>query len=342
LDPELVTAIPRHQLVELAFRRLAGWPIIGRWRAQVWAHVRFDVEVAGRLAELRPRIVHAFEGAALATFCRAKEIGATTVLDVASAHERIRVVAPQEVGGVNWLERLRAERELADWILVPSDFVASCLVEHGVPRKKMLTLGYGVDTDRFRPTESSPGEPFRVLYVGRISAAKGIDVLLEVWCRLRLEDAELLLVGSADKRGQALLERRSTSVNWIGRVPKHAVDHWFKQADLFVMPSLADAWGLAVGEAMASSLPVITTTSTGFPIRHGVDGFRVEPGDASDLAQRILYFYEHPEVGRQMGERGRELVDGLYTWRHYRRRLAGIYESLLEEEVPVAREVSRA
>jgi glycosyltransferase involved in cell wall biosynthesis len=336
LDPALVTSIRRHQLVEIAFRRFARWPIIGRWQSQVWAHVSFDAAVAGSLDDLGPRIVHAFEGAALATFRRAKEIGATTILDASSAHERIRDVVPQEVGSIKWLERLRAERLLADYILVASEFVASCLLENGVPPEKLLTLGYGVDTDRFGATVSQRSALFRVLYVGRISVLKGIPQLLEAWRLLRLKDAELLLVGTADRHGRRLLDARSPSIRWVPGVPKHAVDRWFQQADLFVMPSLADAWGLAVGEAMASRLPVVTTTSTGFPMRHGVDGFRVEAGDVNDLAQKILYFYEHPGVGRQMGEAGRELVAGSYTWRQYRRRLAAIYESVLQGEVPMA------
>src|SRR5262249_61552958 len=71
--------------------------------------------------------------------------------------------------------RVRGERELADWLLAPSEFVIRCLCEHGVPRERIVSLPYGVDPDAFRPAPAPRRDGVvRILFVGRVGLRKGV------------------------------------------------------------------------------------------------------------------------------------------------------------------------
>lgn len=327
-----VYTIPRYHIIATALRRAGKFVTpLRRLELDSWAHLRFD-EAVGQLLSWLPglRIVHAFEGSGLETLRAAKELGIATVLDVTSAQDHACQVR-SESGTPTMLERIREEHELADVLFVPSEYAMNCLIGHGVARKKILKIPYGVDHERFSPARRKPEEdrPFRVLYAGRIGPDKGVQYLLDAWRRLGLRDAQLVLVGEPDRAGRALLREFRGSYVWPGSVPKHAVDQWFKAADLFVFPSLSDSWGLAVTEAMACGLPVVCTANTGAPVRDGIDGFVVPPRDVEALQDRLRLLYETPAARREMGARGRRLVMSSYTWQDYRTKVAEAYRSIL-------------
>ena len=129
---------------------------------------------------------------------------------------------------------------------------------------------------------------------------------------------------------ELLREFRGT-YDWRGSVPKYAVDHYFKNGDVLVLPSLSDSWGLVVTEAMSCGLPVIVTTNTGAPVRDEVEGFVIPPADSTELGERLRFLYEHAAVRREMGMRGRERVLAAYTWEHYRERIVNAYDGLLSD-----------
>ena len=98
---------------------------------------------------------------------------------------------------------------------------------------------------------------------------------VKAWTRAKLENAELLLVGQPTSEGKALLTTSAANFEWLPQIPKHSVPEVMSSADVLVMPSLSESWGLVVGEALASGLPVVVSDTTGFPLRDGVDGFVV-------------------------------------------------------------------
>ena len=338
LDPRLVVSFPTHHLIAFAYRAVRSMPLLRRWDAEYWADKRFDAAVGRWLRRSGPpALVHAFENSALCTLRAARELGATTVLDVPSAHEYYRQVVLEEGGdtsGFTSYSRLRAERELADYLFVPSEFTMRCLVEHGVPVEKIVVIPLGANVEQFSPVCDRKDGMFRVLYVGQISLRKGVRYLLEAWRRQSLPNAELLLVGGADADGRKILRQYEGIYRWVGNVPRCDVHHWFQQSDVFVLPSLADTWGLVVSEAMAAGLPVIKTSSCGAVVRDEVDGFIVPPRDIEALQEKIAFLYAHPELGREMGARARALIETRYTWGHWRERVRRAYEAILEGRDP--------
>jgi len=332
LDPARILSIPRYHLIATGFTRSAGrLPRCGRLNLETWAHCQFDEELGRRLAGLSGiDLVHAFEGAALATFQAARRRGKRTILDVPSAHERFTRLV-----GESPRPRIAQERLLADLLFVPSDFVVTCLMEAGTPEDRILKIPYGVDPGTFRREPGGRSDDvFRAVFVGTIGRRKGVPDLLEAWRRLSLPRAELLLVGPADKEGRRLLERYRGMYRFAGPHPRHEIHRFFQESDAFVLPSLAEGSALVTYEALASELPVVTTPNSGSVVRDGIDGLVVAAGDVDGLCERIRFLHDHPEVRRSMGAAGRGLIQRQYTWRHYRQRIGQAYTAILDGRDP--------
>lgn len=332
LDPHLVHTVLRYHALATGLLRL-GFPLARTGALDPWAHRRFDHAVARRLRRLEPlRIVHGFEGAALETLAEARRLGATTVLDVPSAHEHYaRAAAAEEQRPATLSETLRAERRLADWIFAPSDFVIDCLAGDGVPQERIVRIPYGVDTERFAPVAERNDDVFRVLVVGQVSLMKGIRYLLEAWRRADLPNGELVLVGDLHPLAKPVLREYAGRFRWNGATAKHEVDRFFRQADVLVHASLAEGSALVTYEGMASGLPVIATSSSGSVVRDGQDGFVIPPRDPDTLAEKLVYLHARPDERRRLGTAGRAAIESAYTWRHYRQRVVNAYRTILGE-----------
>ncbi len=220
----------------------------------------------------------------------------------------------------DWLiEREQEEFTRARGVLVLSELARRSLVAGGVAPEKILVCPPGVDAERFRrlPDPGTP-RPYRVVAVSSLTRNKGIDVLIEAWRRLALPDAELWLIGA----GQ-LPCATAPNVRMVGGVPQGELPGLLSQCDLFVLPSLADGFGLVVLQAMACELPVIVSDRTG--AAEAVVGLAfggvVPAGESEPLADTIEYFYRLRHDRAALGQMARERVLARHTWPHHARHL---------------------
>ncbi len=279
-------------------------------------------------------IVHGWSDQCLYTLRRAKRVGATAFLERQNSHElsHLELVTEEQNRfgyqrrdpfGRLGLRRGLAEYDAADFITVPSQFVYDSMVTHGVPDAKLILNPYGVDVDFFRPRPQTD-KVFRSLFVGRVGLRKGVPYLLEAWKGLQLPGAELVLAGRVGPDGRAVVER------YQGTSGVKLLGHWtdmpglYNSATIFVFPSIEEGSALVTYEALASGLPVITTHNSGSIVRDGQEGFLVPIRDAQALRERIIYLYENPKVGAQMGEAARARAEQ-YTWDKSRSRLLEAY-----------------
>jgi glycosyltransferase involved in cell wall biosynthesis len=107
---------------------------------------------------------------------------------------------------------------------------------------------------------------------------------------------------------------------FVAQVPRSQVQQEFRRADVFVLPTLADSFGLVHFQAMACGVPVITTPHCGSVVRDGIDGFLVPIRDAEALADRMQQLLEDRYLRRRMGMAARERA-GEFTWARYGERL---------------------
>ena len=219
-----------------------------------------------------------------------------------------------------WLEhRLDAEIDLADRILVGSSFARDTFIAEGVPANKLVVIPYGADTRLFEPPEPSTrqSDKLRLLFVGQIGQRKGISYLLEAVRRMTGKGILLTLVGQIQGDGRALEPYRHL-FRHIPHVPRVALREIYRQADVFVFPTLVEGMGLVVLEAMASGLPVITTANgPGDIVRDGVDGFLVPPRDVEAVLARLERLRADPSLRVEMSQNARQRAE-VFTWQAYR------------------------
>ncbi len=158
-------------------------------------------------------------------------------------------------------------------VLVPSSGTREQLLSHGLPLEKMKPLPRWVDTEQFSPDkrverfwlERGLSGRTTLLYVGRVSREKGLDLLVESFCRLIDEGAELCLsvVGDGPYRGEMEQALAGYPVLFTGYLQGEELQQAYASADLFVFPSATDTFGNVVLEAQASGLPVIVSDAGG-------------------------------------------------------------------------------
>lgn len=128
------------------------------------------------------------------------------------------------------------------------------------------------------------------------------------------------MAGSGELRSQleALTQQLGLMrhISFAGAIEHRRIPEFLADVDIFVMPSIWEAFGVAAVEAQAMGIPVVATNVGGIPkvVLDGETGILVEPRNSEQLAQAILTLIEDPALRRQMGERGRKHVLANYRW----------------------------
>ncbi len=285
--------------------------------------------------------VIACEISALATFREARRRGIRTLLDAPSIHH----AAQDRLHGTTDPPRLHhrivavkeAEIALADAILTVSELARRTYVEAGVPPEKVHAVPLGADLELFSPAERQAGADFIFLFSGATIHRKGFDLLLTAFDRVRAGNpaARLRLVGP---RGDSahLLDRRgldgrgSDGIDPLGPVPQPELAAELRRADLLVLPSRNDSYGMVVAEALASGLPVLVTEMVGAKdlVTGGKTGWIVPVDDVAALAERMDWCARHPDDVRAMRADCRRAAESA-TWPAYHRRFVDLLEEIL-------------
>ena len=175
----------------------------------------------------------------------------------------------------------------------------------------------------FRRRHELPASGPLVLYVGRLVAEKGVDVLLDAWGDSGRGGATLVLIGDGPLSERA--ERpasRAAGVRWLGPLDRERLPVAYAAAALAVLPSVPtprfrEPWGLVCNEAMHQARPVIATTAVGAAagglVRDGETGLVVAPGDPRALAGAIDRLLTDDTLRRRLGRHGHEAV-AAYTY----------------------------
>jgi len=165
-----------------------------------------------------------------------------------------------------------------------------------------------------------PDEPI-LLFLSRLHPKKGLEVLLEAIARLSDQRFTLIIAGQGNPLYEAQLEQQMNStgmghrVHRVGFVTGEAKDRLMQGADLFVLPSHSENFGLVLMEAMAAGLPVVTTPGVAIAplIQESRTGWVVDL-DAGAIAQTLQGCLQDRTVLQRRGQRGRELVQHHYSW----------------------------
>jgi glycosyltransferase involved in cell wall biosynthesis len=188
----------------------------------------------------------------------------------------------------------------------------------GRHRDRVRLVPPGVDAERFHPTQRRPSQD--ILFVGPLDRSyrwKGLDVLLRALplVRAQVPDARLVLVGQGDRVPEL---RRRAGVVVRGRLGDGALAATYQACGVTCLPSTTDAesFGMVLAEANACGRPVVASSVGGIPdfVRDGDNGLLAAPGDARELARRLVEVLDDPAAAHAMGMRGRERVLREHDW----------------------------
>ena len=197
----------------------------------------------------------------------------------------------------NW----RDECSLADQIVVNSEWSKDALLAEGVAAEKIrvMPLAYEAANDtrsfqRHYPRVFSAERPLRVLFLGQINLRKGVAQLFEAVKLLSGEHVEFWFVGPMQiSVPQELKLHRQ--VRWFGVAPRVKVESYYREADVFILPTLSDGFGLTQLEAQAWKLPVIASRHCGEVVRDGVNGVVLEEVSGVAIAEVIRGLLRQPD-----------------------------------------------
>ena len=222
-----------------------------------------------------------------------------------------------------------------DAIYAPSRSTARELEERGIGKGRIVVHPRGVDVDRFRPDlrngfyeQRGLARHFKILYVGRVSREKGLDVLAESFRQVHAHrpDARLVIVGEGPYLEEMRVQTAGLPVLFTGYLQGAELAAAYAGADLFAFPSATDTFGNVVLEAQASGLPVVVTSEGGprEAMLPGKTGLVVPPAQPRALALALLELMSDRTRLARMAREGREYATRtsfdqafLSTWELY-------------------------
>lgn len=212
--------------------------------------------------------------------------------------------------------------------------------EFDVRPEKFRILPNAVDRVDPSPGARRPGSVLTVTRLGSSERAKNVHEMIEAVATLRGSVPELRydIIGDGALRPELemLARRRGVDdiVRFHGWVDAAALDCAYSSASVFAMPSDKEGFGIVYLEAWQYGLPVICSVrgASSEVVADGVDGFVVDPEDVPALAERLRLLLSDSGLAQEMGERGRQKVEGKYLNSHFRARLGAILDELGREQ----------
>ncbi|CAM7306915.1 TPA: colanic acid biosynthesis glycosyltransferase WcaL [Escherichia coli] len=231
-----------------------------------------------------------------------------------------------------------------DLMLPISELWAGRLQKMGCPREKIAVSRMGVDMTRFSPRPvKAPATPLEIISVARLTEKKGLHVAIEACRQLKEQGVafryRILGIGPWERRLRTLIEQYQLEdvVEMPGFKPSHEVKAMLDDADVFLLPSVTGADGdmegipVALMEAMAVGIPVVSTLHSGIPelVEADKSGWLVPENDARALAQRLAVFSQlDTDELAPVVKRAREKVEHDFNQQVINRELASLLQAL--------------
>ena len=268
---------------------------------------------------------------------------------VSTFHTLARVKA--ETGDPEPERRVEAESEViacSDAILASSEAEANQLrTLYHAPPERIEIVAPGVDRAFFSPGDQAGARAATgldagpvLLFVGRIQPLKGLDVAVRCLAELERADAALVVVGGPSGiHGERERDRVvdlgaalgvADRIRWVEPQPHHLLSTWYRAADVCLVPSRSESFGLVALEAAACGTPVVAAAVGGLRsiVEHGRTGFLVEGRDPAVFASFVDEVLSTPGVAGAMAWAAAERARS-YTWSTTAARLRRLYADLI-------------
>jgi len=228
------------------------------------------------------------------------------------------------------------------------------------PANKMVVIPPGVDVSHFYPIPGDEAKMYvglkpednMVLFVGRIEPLKGVDTLIQAMSCLQLKDGHrvhLAIIGgdpSASPQEMSAEMARlqklcddlcvGQTVVFLGKRDQDRLPYYYSAAELLVMPSHYESFGMVALEAMACGTPVIASEVGGlaYLVRDGETGFTVPDQEPELLSEKITWLLDDHELHRTMSERAVEYAQD-YAWEKIACQIVDVYKELVKKQIEI-------
>ncbi len=232
-----------------------------------------------------------------------------------------------------------------DHIIAVSERAKLALLLEGADDHKITVINPGIDISKFTVNGKKTKKQITILFVGRLEEEKGIVELLLAFKKLLtdkdLKGYRLRLVyvgtGSQKKNLLALIKKLYIEKYIVVKsIPYELISNEYRKSDIFVAPSKGtfywqEQWGMALMEAQASGLPIITTRSGSIEENVGDAAILVQPGDVLSVYQAIKKLILNPQLRLQFSEKARKRAVEVHDARIAAKKIAEVYEKVLSE-----------
>lgn len=255
-------------------------------------------------------------------------------------------------------ERLEAERRLVqglDRVVAATEYERRLLRQiYRVPPSRVEVIPLGVDPERFAPGSRAeargvlgmPVDERVILAVGRVEPLKGLDILIRAFAQLTERDGVRLVIIGGDESARPEFDRLESiasevgvleAVTFTGAVEHHLLPDYYRAADVVVMPSFAESFGLVAVEAMACGVPVVASRVGGLAstVADGQTGYLVPWRCPEPFAEKIELLLRNEPLRDALGAAGVERMRD-YSWDAVTDELMALYASLIREHRGVA------
>ncbi|MBN4055368.1 glycosyltransferase family 4 protein, partial [bacterium AH-315-K03] len=206
----------------------------------------------------------------------------------------------------------------------------------GIKNSSISLVYNGIDTKEFRPIPEISKKPFRLMATASADAPlKGIRYLLEAVAQLtlRFPDLELLLVGKPQPGGETeqLIKQLQIAdkLHFVSGISTQELVSYYAQAQVVIVPSLYEGFGLPAGEAMACGVPVVSTNGGALPEVVGDAGIQVAVKDSGAIANAVAALLEDSEKRERLGQAGRQRIEQLFCWTRVAQQMTDYYQQVI-------------
>lgn len=206
-----------------------------------------------------------------------------------------------------------------------------------IPAERFRVVPNGIDVDQFYPLPGVSRERNRLIVTNSADTPlKGLKYLLLTIAEIaKTRDIRLTVIGDPKRGGNIVRLIRSLGigglVTFTGRIGYDEFRRQYARASIAVVPSLYEGFGLPAGEAMASGLPVISTTGGALPEVVGDAGLLVPPGDTEALRRAITDLLDHPDRAAALGLAGYRRVHEQFTWKRAAEKTVAAYRETIHD-----------
>jgi len=207
-------------------------------------------------------------------------------------------------------------------------------IEWGIEKNKLAYIPNGIDTNKFSPSKSDIKKKLNcknlLIFWGRLGYQKNTEILIKSFKKIKTKGTKLVIIGKGPELNK-LKKMSNENIIFTGFLSDKELLNYARGADVAVLPSRAESWGLVIGEAMACKIPVISSDVGMAKDLLGENrGIVLKNNSIEEMAEKIDYLLSNKKLRIEMGKKSRKYVIDNYRWEEVVKKTEDLYKQVLK------------